>query len=168
MKKVNLIGFLVGLSFFASCSDNQKGMQPQRKDITEMVFASGVLEADDQYNLTAQTDGYLIEMNFEEGTIVDKGKVMAIIDNKQNVVNAESASQLHTIASKNAQSSAPALQEIRAKIIAATEKVKLDEQQLQRFKRLYESNSVSRAEYDNVALTLTNSQSNLTVFKRTI
>jgi len=32
---------------------------PIRKDVTETVFASGVLEANNTYSLTAQTDGYL-------------------------------------------------------------------------------------------------------------
>ncbi|KGD66874.1 efflux RND transporter periplasmic adaptor subunit [Flavobacterium aquatile] len=165
MRKEYLIVVIVMYLFFAACSDKQNDAQVQRKDITEMVFASGMLEADNQYNLTAQTDGHLIQMNFEEGTLVTKGQVIAVIDNNQNIINAESAGQLHTIASNNTLSSAPALQEIKANIIAATAKVKLDEQQLERYKRLYASNSVSRTEYDNIQLSLTNSQSNLKALK---
>ena len=159
MKKEYIIGVIIGFNVFVSCSEEQKGMKTQRKDITEMVFASGMLEADNQYNLTAQTDGFLVEMNFEEGTLVVKGEVMAVIDNSQNVMNAESATQLYTIATKNTQSTAPALQEINTKKVAAKAKVKLDEELLNRYKRLYESNSVSRTEYENVQLALTNSQS---------
>lgn len=165
MKKKYLIVVIVMHSFFLACSDKQNDVKVQRKNITEMVFASGMLEADNQYNLTAQTDGHLIQMNFEEGTLVTKGQVIAVIDNNQNIINAESASQLHTIASKNTLSSAPALQEIKANIIAATAKVKLDELQLERYKRLYASNSISRTEYDNIQLTLTNSQSTLKALK---
>jgi multidrug efflux pump subunit AcrA (membrane-fusion protein) len=160
MKNIYILA-AAGVLFLVSCSDKAIEVKPQRRDITEMVFASGMLEADDQYNLTAQTDGYLVQMNFKEGTIVSNGQIMAVIDNDQNIINAQSASQLHGIARENTLSSAPSLLAIKANIEAATAKVKLDEQQLQRYKRLFENNSVSRTEYDNAQLTLTNSQSSL-------
>jgi hypothetical protein len=44
-----------------SCSEKKNETKPQRKNITEMVFASGMLEADNQYNLSAQIDGYFVK-----------------------------------------------------------------------------------------------------------
>lgn len=161
MKKEYILGILAVFSFLASCSEKHNGIQPQRKDITEMVFASGILEADDQYYLTAQTDGYLVQLNFEEGFLVKKGELMAVIDNRLNIINAESADKLYTIANKNALSSAPVLQEIKAKIVASKAKLKIDEELLDKYKRLYESNSVSKTEYDNIQLALISSKSNL-------
>jgi multidrug resistance efflux pump len=72
---------------------------------------------------------------------------------------------LNDIAQENTLSSAPALLEIKASIEAATAKVVYCEQQFERYKRLYESQVVSRLEYENAQLNLTNSQANLKIAK---
>jgi RND family efflux transporter MFP subunit len=161
MKHNYLIVMVASLLILSSCSSETNETQPSHKDITDLVFASGMLDADDQYNLTAQTDGYLIEMNFSEGTLVKKGQVLAVIDNVQNVINAKSASRLHVIARENTLSSAPALLQIKANMQGAAAKLKVDLQQVERYKRLYENNSVSKTEYENAQLNLTNAHATL-------
>jgi multidrug efflux pump subunit AcrA (membrane-fusion protein) len=141
-----------------SCGKAIKETTPQRKDITEMVFASGILEAEDQYNLTAQTDGYLVKLNFKEGDAVTAGQLLAVIDNNQNIINSQSAAELHNIAESNTHSNAPALLQIRANIEAAQAKYKLDQQQADRYKRLYDEKSVSKLEYENAQLAAVNSK----------
>lgn len=144
-----------------SCSNHSTEVKPVRKDVSQMVFASGVLEADDQNNLTAQTDGYIIQLDFKEGDHVQAGQLLAVIDNRQNIINATSAVALHSIASSNTLPTAPALQQIQANIAAAKDKLQLDELQAERYRRLYASNSISRLEYETAQLTATSSRENL-------
>lgn len=155
------IGILSACLIFSACGQKTNPVKPTHKDLTEMVFASGILEADDQNNLTAQTDGYLIKLDFKEGDLVTAGQLLAVIDNNQNIINAQSAGTLHSIARENTLPSAPALQQISANITAAKEKLRLDQLQADRYKRLMESNSVSKLEYENTQLTLATSQANL-------
>lgn len=158
----NLTALIASLLILSSCSNNSANeTRPVRKNITELVFAPGSLETDDQYDLTAQTDGYLVEVNFKEGKLVNKGDLLAVIDNRQNIIESQSASRLHAMAKKNTLTNAPALLQIQANIIAAAAKLKLDKEQADRYRRLYENSSVSRTEYDNARLTLTNSQATL-------
>lgn len=166
MKKMYLVSITIVVLTLFSCTNKTNETIPQRKDISELVFASGMLQADNQYNLTAQTDGYLVQVNFDEGTIVNKGKILAVIDNDQNIINAENAGQLRKVANENVNASAPALLEIQAKIDAATAKLEQDTRQLERFQRLHESNSISTTEYEIALLNLTNSRSNLTALKK--
>jgi len=161
MKKWISIGLTFCFLFQVSCSKKQDRIRPVRKDITEMVFAPGVLEADDQYNLTAQTDGYLITLTLKEGELVSAGQLLGSIDNHESVLNARSAEQLHLIARHNTLPDAPALQQIKANIEAAKVKLKQDQLLEKRYRRLIESNSVSRLEYENARLTAENSWQSL-------
>lgn len=160
MKTQLNISMLLFTMVLLSCGKSSK-ITPQRKDLTEMVFASGTLVADDQYNLTARTDGYLVKVNFNEGDMVSKDQMLAAIDNDQNVYNEKGADALHIIAESNTQTNAPALRMIEANIEAAKAKLALDQQQEIRYKRLYENNSVSKNEYENIQLTAVNSKSAL-------
>lgn len=161
MKKAYLAGLML-LFLLASCSEKKNKTKPLRKDITELVFAPGTLETADQYKLTAQTDGYLIQVNFTEGDAVKKNQTIAIIDNAQNTINSQSAAQLYDIAYENTHLKAPALSEIKAKMEASETKMKLDEQQESRYRRLLESKSISKIEYEDAFLSLANSKA---VFK---
>jgi len=161
MKIQHIVTMVIGIGILYSCNKPSTEIKPQRKDLTEMVFASGVLEADDENNLTAQTDGYLVKLNFREGDMVNAGQLLAVIDNNQNIINSRNAETLHNIAQDNTLPSAPALLQIKANIEAAKEKLKLDQLQAERYKRLYESNSVSKLEYENAQLTATSSQASL-------
>lgn len=86
MKKISLFLSIILAIFLFSCGKKTETATVQRKDITEMVFATGSLKADDEYLVAAQADGYLKTLNFEEGDVINAGKVLALIDNKQSLV----------------------------------------------------------------------------------
>jgi HlyD family secretion protein len=145
---------------FSNCQKPTEETKPVRKDVIETVFASGVLEAENTYNLTAQNDGYLLEVNFDEGDLVKKGQKLAIVDNRENVLNAENAANLYEIALQNAKSNAPALLQAQTAVESARQKMEQDRTQEQRYRRLLESNSIARNEYETVALSFETSKNN--------
>ncbi len=153
-----LVAVVLGLS---ACGKKTQETQVGRRDITEYVFATGILEPENQYNLTAQNDGYLIALGIEEGDLVQAGQVLAVIDNPQNKISSGSAQQLLNIARENAAVDAPVLRQVEANIAAAQDKVKQDELQAERYRKLLAANSVSKLEYENTQLALSNSRANL-------
>ena len=112
MKKTIL---LVLLFTVFSCKNNEE-VKPIVQDIKELVFASGELEWDNVYNLTAQTDGVLTNVNFEIGNKINKGTIIAKIDNKSNYINSQSAKEQLVISNENITSNAPALQQLQENI----------------------------------------------------
>ena len=162
---IKLVTLLTSLILIVSCGKKSTETQPIRKDITETIFASGTLMPDEKYNLTSLTEGYLVELNFEEGDTLIANQLLAIIDNKQNVINAESANQLLAIASTNTSTNAPALKQAKINIEFAEQKLRQDEKQAERYKSLFESKSVSKLEYENVLLNLENAKTNLRVLE---
>ena len=160
-----IIPIFFGLVLLISCGKNFETTKPVRKNITETVFASGVLVPENLYNLTAQGDGYLISLNFEEGDIVKTNDLLAIIDNKTYDINSQSADMLLKIAKANTLPSAPVLKQIETNLQAAEHKMNQDKLQAERYKTLYESNSVAKLEYENMLLAYENSKANHAALK---
>lgn len=155
--------FIIVFAAFAllnSCGKKYTETKPEYRNITETVFASGVLVPENQYNLTAQSDGYLISLNFEEGDIVETDYLLAEIDNKTYDINLQGANQLLDIAISNLSSSAPALKQIEANLLSAEQKMKQDEIQVGRYKKLFDYNSVSKLEYENTLIAFETSKAN--------
>ncbi len=162
MKNVFIISIAI---IFASCSGN-KEVKPIVQDIKELVFASGQLEWDNSYNLTALTDGVLKNANFEIGNVVQKGDSLATIDNQMNVINTQTAQSQLIISNENLSSNAPAFQQLQQNLNFAESKYQQDKTQEERYKRLYETQSVSKLEYENAQLNAKNSLSNYTALKK--
>ena len=159
--RIQLSTFIILLMMISSCGRKSSETKPIRKNITETIFASGILVPDNLYNLTAQSEGYLMKLNFQEGDIVSTGAVLALIENKQNDFNAIGANALLSIAGNNASAQAPALKQVMANIDLAKLKLKQDELQVDRYKKLFDSKSVSKLEYENILLALENSKATL-------
>jgi HlyD family secretion protein len=159
-KQTNIIMVVVALLALFACGKKTQETKPVRQDITETVFASGMLEAEGTYNLTAMADGYLQQVNFKEGDMVMQGKTMAVIDNKENMVNTISAEALYNIAKTNTSPNSPALVQAANAIQVAKEKLQLDSIQMQRYNRLVQANSIAKSEYDNSVLQYNTSKKN--------
>ncbi|MDZ7899292.1 MAG: efflux RND transporter periplasmic adaptor subunit [Arcicella sp.] len=164
---LSLLSLIVAI-FLNACGKKTETTTAQRKDITEMVFATGSLKADDEYLVAAQADGYLKSINFKEGDMINAGKVLAVIDNKQSLVNVNQTSKLLAVAKANASENAPLIQQIRININFAKEKLKQDELQAERFRKLLETNSIAKLEYENATLAVLSSKANIRALEEQI
>ena len=161
----NSLFLLLTLSTLVSCGTKEEG-KPVVQDIKELVFASGELEWDNSYNLTAQTDGILINATFDVGNKVTENQIIASIDNKTNENNTASAKDLVVISKENLTENAPALQQLQQNIKFAESKYQQDKTQAERYKRLYNSQSIAKVEYENIQLAAENSLSQLNALKK--
>ena len=161
----NSLFLLLTLSTLVSCGTKEEG-KPVVQDIKELVFASGELEWDNSYNLTAQTDGILVNATFDVGNKVIQNQIIASIDNKTNENNTASAKDLVVISKENLTDNAPALQQLQQNIKFAESKYQQDKTQAERYKRLYDSQSIAKVEYENMQLAAENSLSQLNALKK--
>ncbi|MEL6674576.1 MAG: HlyD family efflux transporter periplasmic adaptor subunit [Bacteroidota bacterium] len=156
---LSLCGALFSLSL-TSCGKVTAETKPIRKDVTETVFASGSLQAEGTYQLTARTAGYISELAITDGDIVKKGMVLAVIDNQENFINTRGASELLDIAKSNTQEDSPLLQQAEYAIKINRQKMEQDQKTEQRYKRLLASNSIARIDYENALLAYQTSVNN--------
>lgn len=160
MKNYLLSSALMAFLLLQSCGKKTEETTPIRKDVTESVFASGVLEAQNTYNLTSQVDGYLVSVNFNEGDVIQNGSVLAVVDNKESIINTESATALLNIAESNTKPNAPLLEQAKNNAEIAKQKLEQDAIQEQRYRKLWEANSIAKVDYENVLLQYKNSKTN--------
>jgi multidrug efflux pump subunit AcrA (membrane-fusion protein) len=161
------IFLLLGTAFFFSCKNKETvEVKPVIQDIQEWVFAPGQIEWDDSYNLTAQTDGILLNANYDIGTMVKKGSIIATIDNQSNVINTTTAADQLVIANENLSATAPALQQLKHNISFAEAKYQQDKLQADRYERLQKTESIAKVEYENAKLAAENALSILNALKK--
>jgi multidrug efflux pump subunit AcrA (membrane-fusion protein) len=164
MKNINHKIAIFGLLIFSlsSCKGRPtEAAKVERKDLTELVFASGSLQAEEQYFLTAQADGQILQLDLHEGDLLKVHEIVGLIDNSQSVINANSAAELYQLAERNNRNDAPALQQIEANLAAAKQKLEQDKLQEARFKRLLEQNIGAQIDYENRKLATTTSEANV-------
>jgi multidrug efflux pump subunit AcrA (membrane-fusion protein) len=140
-----------------SCRRNREVVSPVMAPITEAVFASGHIEPKDQFMLTALNDGYLKESRVVENEIVKKGQVLFVQDFTNPYIQQSAAKQNLDIAKENYDEHSAVLDQLKKQIETARQKLVTDSLQSARISRLYQTNSVSRAELENAQLAYTNS-----------
>lgn len=152
---------------FQSCGKKLEETTPQRNDITETVFAAGILEAKNTYTLKALSDGYLESIYFEAGDTLAKGDVFAVIDNKINLYDYKGSEDLYAIALQNAAPTAPLITQAKSALQLAGVKLKQEQLQENRYRELLKSNSISKLEYETVLLNYQTAQNNYESAKET-
>ncbi len=160
MKNTPFVLVLLSWVFVEGCGKKTEETHPVRRDVTETVFASGYLEAQNSYSLTAQTDGYLLAVRFEEGDIVESGALLAVVDGEENRINAQSAAALSAIAKSNTLPTAPLLAQAENAMEIARRKRDQDAVQERRYRDLLQSNSISKVDYENALLQYQTSDAN--------
>lgn len=166
MKSIKTWIFLFTVMAIWGCKGTQQEVSPVRNDITETVFASGQLVANDRYNLTAQSEGYLLSILVSEGTEVVFGQLVAEIDNS-GIDAAASASQAQLrIAQQNATEQSPAWQEAKLQLETTDQKMQQEKRQKERYESLYQAQSASRLEMENAQLAYETAKNNWLAAKK--
>ena len=111
--------------------------------------------------ITSRVGGFIREIKFEENQDINKGDTLLIIDNseyelQQQQAEAELANaraQLEVLKS-HVESSASSAQVNESQIIAAKAKLQHEEQEFARYKKLYDVESATRQQLENVQTAL--------------
>ena len=111
-------------------------LQAQRADIPDLLEASGTVRAAQTSQLASQMMGNIVEISAREGDHVQRGQVLAVIDDAQPRAAVDRA-----MAAENA-----AEQEVSASDSSLT----LAQSTLSRYQSLFDKKSVSAQEFDEV------------------
>ncbi len=121
--------------FLYSCSSNEPTVFPERENISESVFASGLIKAKDQYRAFANTSGILKEIYAEEGDLVHQGDVILEITNESAKLNREAAELARSYADR--EKNLEKLKDLEINIALAKSRYENDSILLERQKNLW-------------------------------
>jgi len=148
-----------------SCNRGES-LSPVRKNIEEAVFASGFLEQDRIYTISANVEGIITDLPVTEGDSVSKGDVMATIKNDIQNNQVADASAVYNDAVYNASETSPALLQLKSQLDQAQRQFEFDKANYDRYKLLLEKKSVSLFDYEKVELQYRASENNLLAVRK--
>lgn len=157
MKKI----LIVALFVFAACSkEKNEEIQPKIGTVTESVYASGVIKAENQYTVFSTVNGILQKIYVNVGQEISKGQVLFQIDSERAKLNTDNAKLAFELSNNNNQLIQDRISEMELKIQAAKDKLTLDESIYKRSKNLKAYNAISEVDFEKTELAFKNSKSN--------
>jgi len=142
--------------FSLSCTQKRETVFPTIEDISESVFASGLIKSKDQYRAYANSTGILKEIYVDEGDDVEKGAVILEIFNETTRLNRESAALVRAYADQKENRSK--LKEMEVNIELARSNLVNDSLLFERQKRLREQGVGSAIDLEQRELGFKNSR----------
>ncbi len=141
-----------------SCRDRETQIQPTIEDITESVYASGVVKSQNQYQVFSTVNGIIKEILVEEGDQVNAGDPIFKIFDKTAELTAENAKLAAEYAqlSENQQK----LRELEMAIDLAESKMKNDSLLWERQQKLWEQSIGTKVTLEQTELNYLQSKNN--------
>lgn len=142
--------------FFLSCSKSGETISPEQGDITESVYASGIIKSEGQYQVYPRSNGILQTLFVQEGDQVKSGQVLFSIYNETSRLSRENAQLL---AEFNAyENNSDKLRELKMNIDLARNKMLNDSINFERQKTFYRQEIISKNAYEQSELLYENSK----------
>lgn len=155
------------LLLLASCNRGDT-TTPIKRDIIDVVFASGYLAKSNEYTVTANTEGFLRHSLVKEGDEIHIGDDLFQLSNGVQSSQLENALVNYQDAMAKAKPSSPQLTQLQLQIEQAETQFELDRKNLERYNQLIKTNAVSQLDYDKAQVQYENSKAQVEILKKSL
>lgn len=159
LKSILVFGCIFLLLINCSKKESQE-IQPTISDITESVYASGVIKAKDQYIVYPTVSGILKKTKVVVGQKISKGQLLFELDSDKADLNTQNALLAYELSKKDSRYIQDKIAELELKVLAAKDKLLLDESIYHRNQKALQYEGISQVDFDRVAQTYKSSKSN--------
>jgi HlyD family secretion protein len=159
MKYKSLLILLLILTLF-SCNDKNEGIKPTIGNVTESVYASGVIKAEGQYIAYSTTNGILKKVNVTVGQSISKGQLLFELEDEKAQLNTENARLSYQLSQNDNHYIQDKIAEMEMKVQTAYDKLSLDKSIYDRNNRVKEYKIISEIDFEKVELAYKNSKLN--------
>jgi macrolide-specific efflux system membrane fusion protein len=145
------LSYILLVLTLVGCNKND-AISPVKKDIREVVFASGIMEMENEYIISAKVDGILTHFNAREGDRVVSAQTIAELDSDVPTGQLNELQIQLEDSKKNAMPTSPQLQNLQNQIAQAEDQYAFDKQQYAIYKELWSKKSVSQLDFEKKKL----------------
>jgi len=131
------------------CKRKDAVIYPQKRTITEAVYASGKIVAEDEYSVFALSNGRIVKKLVKDGDTVRKGQVLYEIANDAAQARVAAAQQQYNISAANLLPGSPLLKDLQLSLQSANIRLHNDSLTYFRWKRLWEQQIGAKSNLDN-------------------
>ena len=156
--KRTLLTTAAAILLLAACDKKIPTQTVQKRDLTEVVYASGTLEPENQFTLYSLADGTVADIFVQEGDEIGESQQLIRVDGNATDARLYSAQEIYRTAQQNYGESSPALKELKAQLKTLSAKLQNDSTNYIRYKRLYEENAVKKSDFEHFELIYINTQ----------
>lgn len=159
MKFVNYT-LLALLLLALSCSKKKEGIKPTVGNVTESVYASGIIKADDQYTVFSTVNGILQTIKVTAGQTISQGQLLFEIESKKADLDTQNAQLTYQLSTESNRYIQDRIAEMEMKVQAAKDKLTLDESLYNRNKKVRALEGISEVDFERIELTYKSSKIN--------
>lgn len=157
--------FLLIWLLMNSCGNKPVLVQPEQKPLLEAVYASGFVRAQQEYEVFAEGEGYVVDKLVNDGDSVRRGDALYVLSSTQSGARYLIAKQNYELAAKNLDENSALLSELNSMVQSAQAKMRFDSTNYIRYKNLLQQNVGTRVEHDRMKLAYENSANEYKLYK---
>ena len=167
MGRIHLLIILLLNNTLMSCQ-TPTTTQPTRKDLVDVVFASGHIAMTHEYYVAANTDGYIVKMFAQRGDEMQKNAPLVRIAHEAQSARLDNALVSYQDAQDKLKPTSPQIVQLQIQIEQAKTQQALDRKNYERYANLIEVNAVSQLDFDNIKLKYELSKSNVDILQKSL
>ncbi|MCC6722588.1 MAG: efflux RND transporter periplasmic adaptor subunit [Bacteroidia bacterium] len=154
-----VILFSIVIAVIISCNKKFEQSKAIKQDITESVFATGVIKSVNQYQVFSNSNGIIEKIYVKEGDLLNENQPILKVTNETVLLNSENAKLAaeYNDISRNTEK----LEELKSNIEFLKSKLKTDSLMYIRQQNLWENNIGSKIELEKMELNFKNSKTAL-------
>lgn len=159
LKSASLL-YLVIFSIFSCSKKDSEETKPTLGDVTESVYASGVIKSEGQYTVFSTVNGTLQKVNVVAGQSIVKGQSLFELESEKAELNTENARLAYQLSQQSNRYIQDKISEMEMKVQSAKDKLSLDESIYNRNKAIKNQGGISEVDFERVILAYKSSKIN--------
>ncbi len=146
---------------FFSCKEKLEETKPSISAITESVYASGIIKAENQYTVFSTVSGILKKINVVAGQTIAKEQLLFELENDKADLNTQNARLTYQLSQNDNRYIQDKISEMEIKVQLARDKLLVDKSFYDRNNRIKDAHIISEVDFEKVALAYKSSTLNL-------